>query len=219
MSDLKSKVLIIDDSQVDRELLKGVLLRKGFDVVALETANNIMETISNEKPDLVLLDVMMKEFDGNQALSLIRGTYGPIDLPVIMVTSKNDDQDILESFNKGANDYITKPLRIEVALRRIQTQLMLSIQARSMVKTKEIETIHSMIATYNHEINNPLAIAAGNLDILKAQNDRVIKSVQEAIGRIAQVVRNTNNILSKTTFEYDKYSDNINILKINKSEN
>lgn len=86
----KPKILVIDDSEVDRELSTLMLEENGFAVVALNQANQCMEAIANEKPNLVLLDIMMPGVDGNQALQQIRQKYSQVELPVIMATSKSD---------------------------------------------------------------------------------------------------------------------------------
>lgn len=202
----KVKVLIIDDNPIDRKLTRAILEKNGFLVVDLSRASSCLEIISAENPSLVLLDILMPDMNGNQALQLIRSKYSAIELPVIMVTSKSDATDIVESLELGANDYITKPIQINVALRRIETHLTISTQAKLIAKTRELEALHATIITFKHELNNPLAIALGMINGLKKEysnEDRFLK-LETAIWRTANVIKILSELLTKTSFQYDQ---------------
>ncbi|MGK5087496.1 response regulator [Bdellovibrionota bacterium FG-2] len=210
------KILIIDDSPFDRELTTATLQANGFEVIALSTGVNCLETIATEKPSLVLLDILMPDMGGKEALKLIRKKYDQIELPVIMVTSITDSAEIIEALKRGANDYITKPVQFDVASRRIQTHLTITQQAKAMAQTQELAAIHAMIITFNHSINNPLAIACGNLGFLKRKysSDSKIQKVDNALQRIAKIVKKTNLVLGKGTIEYKKYMETSLMLKL-----
>ena len=77
----------------------------------------------SERFDLVLLDIMMPGLDGIEVLKRIRLRHSPLALPVIMVTAKNESEDVVESLELGANDYICKPVSLPVALARVEVQI------------------------------------------------------------------------------------------------
>jgi diguanylate cyclase (GGDEF)-like protein/PAS domain S-box-containing protein len=79
--------------------------------------------IKEDAIDLVLLDIEMPEISGLEALKILRETYSPIELPIIMVTAKSQSEDVVKALDLGANDYVTKPIDFAVALARIGTQL------------------------------------------------------------------------------------------------
>jgi diguanylate cyclase (GGDEF)-like protein/PAS domain S-box-containing protein len=81
------------------------------------------QRVKEDAIDLVLLDIEMPEISGLEALKLLRETYSPIELPIIMVTAKNQSEDVVKALDLGANDYVTKPIDFAVALARIGTQL------------------------------------------------------------------------------------------------
>jgi diguanylate cyclase (GGDEF)-like protein/PAS domain S-box-containing protein len=83
----------------------------------------LLQRIQEEPVDLVLLDVEMPGISGLDALQTLRECYSPIQLPIIMVTAKDQSEDIIKALNLGANDYLTKPIDFPVALARIRTQL------------------------------------------------------------------------------------------------
>jgi diguanylate cyclase (GGDEF)-like protein/PAS domain S-box-containing protein len=118
-----SKILIVEDNEMNRDMLARRLARSGYTISTAETARGLEARIGEEKPDLLLVDIEMPEISGIEALASIRKTYSPIQLPVIMVTARNHSEDIVRALEIGANDYLTKPVDFPVALARIRTQL------------------------------------------------------------------------------------------------
>lgn len=123
MSSQPSRLLIVDDNEMNRDMLARRLTRNGYVVEIAEDAKQLMQRIKQHSVDLVLLDIEMPEISGLDALKTLRESYSPVQLPVIMVTAKNQSEDIVKALNLGANDYLTKPVDLPVALARIGTQL------------------------------------------------------------------------------------------------
>ncbi|HKV81915.1 MAG TPA: EAL domain-containing protein [Candidatus Sulfotelmatobacter sp.] len=123
MSSQQSRLLIVDDNEMNRDMLARRLTRSGFLVDIAENAQQLMQHIKQNSVDLVLLDIEMPEISGLDALKTLRESYSPVQLPIIMVTAKTQSEDIVKALNLGANDYLTKPVDLPVALARIGTQL------------------------------------------------------------------------------------------------
>src|SRR5438034_5870585 len=138
-----NRVLIVDDNEMNRDMLARRLVRKCYHVTAAPSAHDLMDQIKNESIDLVLLDIEMPEISGLDALKIIRGTYSTIELPVIMVTARNQSEDVVTALDLGANDYLTKPVDFSVALARIGTQLS---HKRAQEKLKESEERYALAA-------------------------------------------------------------------------
>ena len=117
------RVLIVDDNELNRDMLARRLERKGYEVLVAASARELMDLLKAEKLDLVLLDIEMPEVSGLEALRAIRERYSANELPIIMVTARNQSDDVVKALNMGANDYLTKPVDFAVALARIGTQL------------------------------------------------------------------------------------------------
>lgn len=117
------KILVIDDEEHILELLKFNLELFGFDVCVSPEANQAIELIGKEKPDLLLLDWMLPKISGIDILRKIRQDENIYDLPVIMLTAKNMEDDKIQGLNVGADDYITKPFSIKELMARINTIL------------------------------------------------------------------------------------------------
>ncbi len=118
-----ARLLIVDDVRENRDILRRRFERHGFRVTEAGGGIEAMDLIEREAFDLVLLDIMMPDIAGLEVLEHIRSKYSAGALPVIMVTAKTQSEDIVEALNRGANDYITKPVDFSIAHARVITQL------------------------------------------------------------------------------------------------
>ena len=117
------RLLIVDDNELNRDMLARRLARKGYEILVADSARQLLQRVKEDAIDLVLLDIEMPEISGLEALKTLRETYSPIELPIIMVTAKNQSDDVVKALGLGANDYVTKPIDFVVALARIGAQL------------------------------------------------------------------------------------------------
>ena len=116
-------LLVVDDDEHNRDLLCRRLERKGYVASAATSGQEALALMQQQAFDLVLLDIMMPELDGTAVLKMIRQTFTATQLPVIMVSAKDESEDIVGALSLGANDYVTKPIDFPVAFARIHTQL------------------------------------------------------------------------------------------------
>jgi diguanylate cyclase (GGDEF)-like protein len=117
------RILLVDDQAQNRDMLGRRLERRGYEVVLRESAVGIEEVIANEAIELVLLDWMMPERSGHDALKGIRLLYDAEHLPVIVVTALDDGDIVSMALEAGANDYIPKPIDLRVLTARVKAQL------------------------------------------------------------------------------------------------
>jgi diguanylate cyclase (GGDEF)-like protein/PAS domain S-box-containing protein len=118
-----ASLLIVDDHEMNRDMLSRRLQMEGYQVTLAEGGRQALAALEGQAFDLILLDVMMPEMNGLQTLQHIRKSHGSGELPVVMVTAKDQSEDVVEAFRLGANDYVTKPIDFPVALARIATQV------------------------------------------------------------------------------------------------
>lgn len=143
------RILAVDDSNINLNLLRRVLGNAGFDVVTSEEATSVLDLVLEERPDLVLLDLMMPGMDGLAVLGQLKGHFETQDLPVLMVTARTDGADVSRALEAGAFDYIKKPLdhleiiaRVRSALRFKETQARLT----------EMATHDGLTGLFNHRL-------------------------------------------------------------------
>jgi len=210
----KFNILLVDDDEMNGVLLKKRLEKKGFYCTYVKTGEKCLEELKSNPFSAVLLDIMMPGLSGNEVLKEIRKTKNNFELPVIMVTAKDEASDLVEALRDGANDYLTKPVNMEIAVARINTQVHLRELFVESLKNKQTQTINTIVTTLNHEINNPLAIAIGNLTISKDKIDqtRIEKSLK-ALDRITEIVKKIEKITSGEMEEVN-YSSTVNMYKL-----
>ena len=123
MKSRPERLLIVDDNEMNRDMLARRLARKGYEVSTAENACDIEGRIQREAVDLILMDIELPEVSGLEALVRVRKLYSSTQMPMIMVTARNQSEDVVKALELGANDYVTKPIDFPVALARIHTQL------------------------------------------------------------------------------------------------
>jgi len=103
------RILIVDDNDLNTQYLRSLLLRHNFLVDVAADGPQAIEAIKRRRPDVVLLDVMMPGMSGIEVLQRLRNDSSQHDVPVILVTAKSQDDDILTGYQEGADYYLTKP--------------------------------------------------------------------------------------------------------------
>ncbi len=111
------KILVVDDTQNVQVMLRDFLSGQDFEVLEAYDGREALEAVHEASPDLILLDIMMPNMDGYQFITQLRRTSG---IPVIMITAKQQEADIIKGFDLGADDYITKPFRLRELLVRMR---------------------------------------------------------------------------------------------------
>lgn len=220
---MSGKILLIDDDKVNSHIVMRKLVSQGFTVNTCHNPKEFWAYHKSFSPQLILMDIVMPEMSGIELLSDIRKQFNQNELPVIMLTAKGASEDIVLALEHEANDYLTKPLDISVATSRINNQLnYLKLQRAQEQKAKQ-ETLNAMIVTYNHEINNPLTIAIGSLELLKNNHkdladDKNITRITYALHRMQDIVQAIKELTEQEEFETTNYSLNSKMIKINKKE-
>ena len=115
----KHKLLLVEDSAATLQL-EEVMLKQTYDVVTAQTGTEGLQLAINEKPDLILLDVMLPKLDGFEVCRLLRGIEVTKHIPVIMVSTLGDQQTQQTAFAVGCNDYIAKPIDRSELLSKIE---------------------------------------------------------------------------------------------------
>ncbi|GAB4523198.1 MAG: hypothetical protein Kow00133_11070 [Amphiplicatus sp.] len=114
-----TRVLVVDDLEVNVLLLKAKLSAANYSVLSAESGAKAIETARAEHPDIILLDVMMPGMDGYQACKILKNTPETSDIPVVMVTALDGESDMEAGFRAGADGYITKPVNDKLLFSQI----------------------------------------------------------------------------------------------------
>lgn len=120
---VNTKILVVDDEEDLLELLRYDLTREGFRVLCAATGEDAVIKARSEIPDLVLLDLMLPDLDGLQVTKLLKKDPATQNIPIVMLTARGEEADIVSGLELGAEDYITKPFSRKVLVARLKTVL------------------------------------------------------------------------------------------------
>ena len=120
MSGEKGKILIVDDEESNRSLFTRFLAKNGYAAVEAEDGETALAVVEREKPDAVLLDVMMPKLDGYEVCRRLKGNPKTAHLPVILVTGLTERDDRIKGMEAGADDFLTKPVDWQEVVLRVR---------------------------------------------------------------------------------------------------
>jgi len=120
---MNAKILLVDDEPDVREPLRFNLEKEGYTVTTAATAAEAMASVKKASPDLLLLDVMLPDMAGTKLANQLKNNPATAVIPIILLTGKDKESDIVVGLSMGADDYVTKPFSTTVLIARIEAQL------------------------------------------------------------------------------------------------
>ncbi|MFT7570824.1 MAG: CheY-like chemotaxis protein [Paracoccaceae bacterium] len=167
-------VLIIEDEDTQRLLTRDCLEESGFRVEEAPDGENAVSLIQTLRPDLVLLDVMLPGIDGFEVCRQIRSDNEICHTPVVLITGRDNTNDVKRGFSAGATDFFAKPVRwnllptrIEFVLRTSRLERELRISKETAEKANAAKS--TLLSTMGHELRTPLNAVIGFTEIMKQQ--------------------------------------------------
>ena len=121
----KFNVLAVDDIPLNLLLVQKMLSRFNFRLRTAANGQQALDAVAAEKPDLILLDLMMPGIDGFEVIRRLRADPATADIQIVILSALNSNEDVVKGFNVGANDFIMKPIIMEKLLTCVVTQLQL----------------------------------------------------------------------------------------------
>ncbi|MDR1510129.1 MAG: response regulator [Synergistaceae bacterium] len=159
------RILVVDDEPVNIQVLTNLLSMRHYSVFKAYNGIDALEMFQNGAEfDLILLDIMMPKMSGYEVCQHLREKYSLFDLPIVMLTAKNQVHDIVLGFQAGANDYIQKPFDKEELLARVRTLLELKGAMSAAMAANKAKSL--FLANMSHEIRTPLHAVIGLTDLL-----------------------------------------------------
>ncbi len=150
------KVLVIEDHKDMLNVLQKYLLDQSFEVICAETGEKGLELFHSNKPDLVLVDIMLPGISGLEVVQRIKEHTSLNDdayIPLIVITAKNDIQDIVNGFRNGADDYIIKPFHFEELNARISSAIRIKkLNEKLLIQTNTLENANKKITSLNQNL-------------------------------------------------------------------
>lgn len=194
-----SRILIVDDDEIIRKLLRRVLELRGFIVDETDSGEGAIQCIDANAPDLILLDVVMDGIDGFVTCRRVKAIEGMGDVPIIFVTGRSDTGSIVEGLDAGGSDYITKPINRHESLARIRNHLkmrkLMEMQRQFISELKQANLAKNrIIGVASHDLRNPLSSIRGLSEFLEhagplnLEQKEITKTIQTASDSMLRLV-------------------------------
>ena len=207
-------ILVVDDEDLNRELLRELLEADGHSVGEARNGMHALTQVAKQKPDLLLLDVMMPEMDGFEVCRLLKNNDETAAIPVIMVTSLNDREDRLKGIQSGAQDFLTKPIDAQdVKLRSrnaISAKYLHDRVQEDLIKLQELEEMReNLVHMIVHDMRNSLTGLLGRLELIQIETSNSLKQphvddLEAAISSAEQVNTMVTDLLDLSRLEAGK---------------
>ena len=158
------KIAIVEDSLTTRALLEDILFSAGYsDIVCFSSGKKLLEFLDEENGsselDLILMDIVMPELDGTQVCKVIKEKEKAKDIPVIMITSRTQPEDLEKAFRSGAMDYIKKPVNRIEFLARVRSALTLKNEMdRRKIREKELLRVTRLLEKANEQLQKQASL-------------------------------------------------------------
>lgn len=189
------KILVVDDAPTNRKILQVFLGRLGHQVILASDGAEAIVQFGAERPDLVLMDVMMPNMDGLEAAAQIKAQFGERWVPIVFLSALTTDEQMVSGLESGGDDYLTKPVNFTVLKAKLRSY------ARTLEMQRKLDAAHKQMASISENISDAVVTAdtAGtirwasqsalltfgySLDELVGQNIRVLLSDTNAYARI-----------------------------------
>ncbi|AGA27167.1 ATP-binding response regulator [Singulisphaera acidiphila] len=164
-----SAVLIVDDSPADRALFRILLSRAGHTVHEVARGGDALVKAREVRPHAIVLDVNLPDMDGHSVCRAIRADPEVAGVPVLMLTVRDNDNDVLTGLNAGADDYVTKDSPGEIFLARISRLIQYRQMATVAALNENLVQVGRLLAGIVHEIRGPLSVIRGSAELMKYQ--------------------------------------------------
>ncbi|MFR0822460.1 MAG: response regulator [Clostridia bacterium] len=202
----KKTVLIVDDEKTIVDMLQYNLEKEGYDTLEANDGEEAVRIALEQKPDLVLLDIMLPKMDGLAVCKRIRQT---MNIPILMISAKDEEIDKILGLELGADDYITKPFSVRELMARVKANLRKAELTAKATQTNDSEKVTE------EESNNTITVGDLSLDLnkfeVKVRNEVIDLTLREfevlkyLANQPGQVI--TREVLLEKVWGYEYYGD------------
>ena len=205
------KILIAEDNETSRRILEAVLVKWDYEVVSACDGNEAWEKLQdNDAPKLIILDWMMPGKNGIELCRKLRSRDNVEPMYIILLTARDDKNDIVEGLSAGADDYISKPFNTDELRARIDVGRRMVELQDSLIEREKLQVIFEMTGAICHELSQPMQAISGNSELILMgikESDplyRNIKTIKEQVDRMGNITRKLKKVTRYKTKDYIK---------------
>lgn len=221
----KPLLLLVDDVPENLKIVGNIFKEANLQIAIASDGEFAIEAAKAQKPDLILLDIMMPGIDGFEVCKRLKDNQETKDIPILFLTAKNNIEDILKGYEYGAVDYVTKPFNPQELLARVQTHLELKFSREQSLKLNEklksiILSRDKLLSIIAHDLRAPFNTLIGFSNILSDEVDTLTdEEIKHFINIIKETSNNTykllDNLLSWTRLQQGKITIEKTLFNLN----
>ena len=194
--EISAMILLVDDEAVNRHVVETQLRGTGYSLKTATSGADALETLEESPPDLILLDIMMPLMDGYEVCRKIREKYPAGELPVIMITAKNQVADLVEGLSAGANDFISKPYSGKELTARIETHLELKKNHNAFGKFVPKDLMKMMDQGSEGPVEKEMTVLMTSFSVDKNVGERdVFSFISSFLPEVLPLIRKNRGII------------------------
>lgn len=208
-------ILILEDSRAFAAGLNRILANHTPNVKIFYSGADALEGLKTHKPDIIISDLEMPQMDGFEFVQKVRENTQFSDVPILILTGKEDSETMAQAIQSGADAFAVKSSVNETLIAHILALARLRQVFQSALKGKQFEAVQALIGTYKHEFGNSLTIFSGMLTRLKKNHQEISKDETFGIilSQMAKMIETLRKLDRLRTYEEESYSKKTQILK------
>lgn len=200
----KPEILIVDDIPGNLNYISDILYNEGFGIIVATNGQDAVDISLEKKPDLILLDIAMPKMDGYEVCKFLKSNPATVEIPIIFLTAKDENEDIVKGFKTGAVDYISKPFNTSELISRVKTHLDLRRKSKELKelnlfleekvneRTAQLQKLNENLTTANQNLSK----AYGDLSKLDKAKNEFIRHINHELRTPLQGINGFVRILS-----------------------
>jgi phosphoserine phosphatase RsbU/P len=203
------KILIAEDNMTTRRILETILIKWNYEVISACDGNDAWEKLQEkDPPKLIILDWMMPGINGVEICRRLRRINHDEPMYIILLTARDEKNDIVEGLGAGADDYISKPFDTEELRARIDVGRRVVELQKALLEKEKLQVIFEMTGAICHELTQPMQAISGNseLMLMSIPKDnplyRNIKTIKEQVDRMGTITRKLKKVTRYRTKNY-----------------
>ena len=207
----KSAILIVDDEQMARDIIEGFLYREGYNLAFATNGQEVLTSLEQAVPDVILMDVMMPEMDGFEVCLRLKSDKRWRHIPVILVTALGSTDDIVRGFEAGADDFLQKPVNDQELRARVRSMLRIKKQYDELQATMNMR--EDLVRMIMHDMRTPLTTIIGFSELLLLKKILVPEAV-DTINKIRAQAQELNTFVDDMLIVAKMESGRLNLNRI-----
>ena len=204
-------ILLIEDEEPIRQMIRLMLEQSDYTVSEAENAGAGYQQACNAKPDLILLDWMLPDMSGPEFLKRLRNDYSMQDIPVIMLTARGEEHDMIRGLDAGADDYLAKPVSMKLLRARIKAQL------RRILRDKRGSDDHHLIITQclTLDLHTQEIVTNGQRFCLGSSEFKVLQFFMQHPNRVFSRLQLLDSVWGQNSFIEERTVD-VHVMRLRK---